>query len=174
MYRRLVTGTSGTMVANHTLNEIQLKFDARNKDARVFKFDYVAQGDTVNRDFFKNCGVKRMVRQVVKGYHSTIFAYGQTGAGKSYTMEGYKYQINEKGKYEPQIDQCVKDDNLGIVQRCSQYLLSTISKFKSNRKISVTVSFLQLYNERIYDLLNREMFKNKKTKMVFNQLRSNP
>jgi hypothetical protein len=110
----------------------------------------------------------------VKGYHSTIFAYGQTGAGKSYTMEGYKYQINEKGKYEPQIDQCVKDDNLGIVQRCSQYLLSTISKFKSNRKISVTVSFLQLYNERIYDLLNREMFKNKKTKMVFNQLRSNP
>ena len=42
-----------------------------------------------------------MVRQVVNGYHSTIFAYGQTGAGKSYTMEGYKYQINEKGKYEP-------------------------------------------------------------------------
>ena len=81
-----------------------MKFDARNKDARFFRFDYGAQGEIINRDFFKNCGVKQMVRQVVRGYHSTIFAYGQTGAGKSYTIEGYKYQINEKGKYEPQID----------------------------------------------------------------------
>jgi hypothetical protein len=62
----------------------------------------------------------------------------------------------------------VIDDNLGIVQRCSKYLLQNIQKVKQNRKISVTVSFLQLYNEKIYDLLNREMFKGKKGKMVFN------
>jgi hypothetical protein len=49
-----------------------------------------------------------------------------------------------------------------------------ISHAKKNRRISVNVSFMQLYNEKIFDLLNREMFKNKKTKMVFNQLRNNP
>lgn len=89
-YRR-VTGTSGTMVANATPNLIELRPDARNKDAKHFAFDYVAQGDVVNRDFFKQSGVKRMVRKVVNGFHSTIFAYGQTGSGKSFTMEGYKY-----------------------------------------------------------------------------------
>jgi hypothetical protein len=85
-------------------NEVQLKPDQRNKESKYFNFDYVAQGDVPNRDFFKSCGVKRMVRQVVKGYHSTIFAYGQTGAGKSFTMEGYKYQQDENGKYEPMIE----------------------------------------------------------------------
>jgi len=41
------------MVANATPNEIQLKPDARNKDAKFFKFDYVATGEVRNRDFFK-------------------------------------------------------------------------------------------------------------------------
>jgi hypothetical protein len=31
-----------------------------------------------------------------QGYHATIFAYGQTGAGKTFTMEGYQYDNNEK------------------------------------------------------------------------------
>jgi kinesin family protein 4/21/27 len=44
-----------------------------------------------------------MVQKVIRGYHSTIFAYGQTGAGKTYTMEGYQYQVTEKGKYVPMI-----------------------------------------------------------------------
>lgn len=42
-----------------------------------------------------------MIRQVVNGYHSTIFAYGQTGAGKTFTMEGYKYIQGPKGQFEP-------------------------------------------------------------------------
>jgi len=47
--------------------------------------------------------------------------------------------------------------------------MQKVNKMKLDRKISVTVSFLQLYNEKIFDLLNREMFKpNKKSKMVFN------
>ena len=45
-----------------------------------------------------------MIRQVVNGYHATLFAYGQTGAGKTYTMEGYKYIQNNKGLYEAQIE----------------------------------------------------------------------
>ena len=41
----------------------------------------------------------RMVKQVIEGFHSTIFCYGQTGAGKTYTMEGYKYDIDDKGVF---------------------------------------------------------------------------
>ena len=52
--KRLITATSGVMLANQVKsnNEIQLKFDARNKDSKVFQFDYVAEGDVANRDFF--------------------------------------------------------------------------------------------------------------------------
>jgi predicted ATPase len=96
-------------------NQVAMRFDARNKESKYFNFDMVAQGEIKQRDFFEKVGVKRMVRQVVHGYHSTIFAYGQTGAGKTYTMEGYKYQMNENGKYEPQIEQSVASDNLGVV-----------------------------------------------------------
>jgi len=68
----------------------------------------------------------------------------------------------------------VQSDSVGIVQRCTKVLLGEINKYKDKRRITFNVSFMQLYNEKIYDLLNREMFKNKKNKMVFNQLASNP
>ena len=42
-----------------------------------------------------------MVKSIFAGYHATVFAYGQTGTGKTYTMEGYKYSIDENGVYSP-------------------------------------------------------------------------
>jgi hypothetical protein len=73
-------------------------------------------------------------------------------------MEGYKYLPNDKGIYLPRLT----DDNLGLVQRCARMLLQEISRVRSEtplRKISINVSFMQLYNERIYDLLNGSMFR---------------
>ena len=101
-----------------------------------------------------------MVSNVVKGYHATIFAYGQTGSGKTYTMEGYKYQQDEKGTFSPQIDMAVKGDTLGLVQRCVGQLLTEVQEKRKNsqNRISVNISFLQLYNEKIFDLLNSDMF----------------
>lgn len=61
-----------------------------------------------------------MVRQVINGYHATLFAYGQTGAGKTYTMEGYKYIKNSKGKLEPQIYPAMQSNTVGLVQRCTR------------------------------------------------------
>jgi hypothetical protein len=78
-------------------------------------------------------------------------------------MEGYKYLPNEKGIYLPRIAE-ESPDNFGLVQRCSQLLLSEIARAKSEnplRKISVNVSYMQIYNERIYDLLNGSMFRKK-------------
>mmetsp|Transcript_23001 Transcript_23001/g.30590 ORF Transcript_23001/g.30590 Transcript_23001/m.30590 type:complete len:202 (+) Transcript_23001:871-1476(+) len=50
--------------------------------------------------------------------------------------------------------------------------MKSLSKRMSDRRLTVNVSFLQLYNEKIYDLLNRDMFKpQKQGKMVFNMLR---
>jgi len=64
---------------------------------------------------------------VVNGYHATIFAYGQTGAGKTYTMEGYKYFKNQKGEFEPMITQSLESNEVGIVQRCTKELVKILS-----------------------------------------------
>jgi hypothetical protein len=74
----------------------------------------------------------------MQGYHGTIFAYGQTGSGKTYTMEGNQRQT-------------------GITQRSVHELFARISEMKQQepqRHYSVFVSYLQIYNEKVYDLLN--------------------
>lgn len=110
-------------------------------------------------EVFEESYIPFMVKQVVEGFHSTIFAYGQTGSGKTYTMEGYKYVPNDKGIYLP----LLSTDNLGLVQRCSQLLMDEVQLARGARKITVNVSFMQIYNERIYDLLNGAVFRRKTT-----------
>ena len=46
-----------------------------------------------------------MVKSIFAGYHATVFAYGQTSTGKTYTMEGYKYSSDEQGYIKPILDQ---------------------------------------------------------------------
>ena len=47
---------------------------------------------------FNECNIASLLDRTIEGYHATLFAYGQTGAGKTYTMEGYEYSF---GKQKP-------------------------------------------------------------------------
>ena len=72
-----------------------------------------------------------------EGYNNCIFAYGQTGSGKSYSMMGYGKEI-------------------GIIPQICQEMFSRISQIQSDgvTKCTVEVSYLEIYNERVRDLLN--------------------
>jgi hypothetical protein len=50
--------------------------DARNKDNKNFQFDLLADGETNQKDFYEMAGISHLVKKVVRGYHSTVFAYG--------------------------------------------------------------------------------------------------
>ena len=106
-----------------------------------------------------------MVKKVVEGYHATVFAYGQTGSGKTFTMEGYEYQQAQKQgdrhNQAPIIDP--NSQNIGITQRAVNDLFKEIrrSKEEDGKHISIFVSFLQIYNERVYDLLNAHSLNSK-------------
>ena len=50
-------------------------------------------------------------------------------------------------------------NQVGLVQRCTRQLMKSLSKMTQDRRVTINVSFLQLYNEKIYDLLNRDIFK---------------
>ncbi|KAG5802929.1 hypothetical protein H9Q74_012077 [Fusarium xylarioides] len=72
-----------------------------------------------------------------QGYNNCIFAYGQTGSGKSYSMMGYGKEI-------------------GIVPLICQDMFRRINELKKDKttKCTVEVSYLEIYNERVRDLLN--------------------
>ncbi|CAJ0929234.1 unnamed protein product, partial [Mesorhabditis belari] len=87
---------------------------------------------------------KKHVELVLAGYNCTIFAYGQTGTGKTYCMEGgadKAYSGNWK-----------TDPNLGIIPRAMEHIFDTLEA-EGVEEYCVRVSYLEIYNEELFDLL---------------------
>lgn len=76
---------------------------------------------------------------VLRGNHVSLFVYGQTGTGKTYTM----------GTLE-----AIKREDQGLIPLSLNYLLNELKKSKSESDWSISLSFMQIYLEDIYDLLN--------------------
>ena len=107
-----------------------------------FTFDSVFDLDSTQLDVYTQTA-KPAVQSVLEGYNSTIFAYGQTGTGKTYTMEGFTYNN--------------KDPERGIIQRTIENIFYFIeSTSNENTKFIIRASYLQIYNENISDLLKPE------------------
>lgn len=82
--------------------------------------------------------IRPTVDDILNGYNGTVFAYGQTGAGKSYTMMGTDID-DENGK--------------GIIPRMIEQIFASILASPSNIEYTVRVSYMEIYMERIRDLL---------------------
>lgn len=82
--------------------------------------------------------IRPTVDDILNGYNGTVFAYGQTGAGKSYTMMGTDID-DEMGK--------------GIIPRIVEQMFASILTSPSNIEYTVRVSYMEIYMERIRDLL---------------------
>lgn len=82
--------------------------------------------------------IRSTVDDILNGYNGTVFAYGQTGAGKSYTMMGSN------------IDD---DESKGIIPRIVEQMFESIMTSPGNIEYTVRVSYMEIYMERIRDLL---------------------
>lgn len=103
-----------------------------------FTFDRVFGMDSRQPDIFE-FSIRSTVEDVMNGYNGTVFAYGQTGAGKSYTMMG--------DMDDP--------DKMGIIPRIVKQIFDAILLFGSATvEYTVGVSYMEIYMERIRDLLN--------------------
>ncbi|OIW11363.1 hypothetical protein TanjilG_19619 [Lupinus angustifolius] len=91
--------------------------------------------------------VTPIVNEVLEGFNCTIFAYGQTGTGKTYTMEGEckRSKSGPNGELPP---------GAGVIPRAIKQIFDTLES--QNDEYSVKVTFLELYNEEITDLLAPE------------------
>lgn len=89
-----------------------------------------------------------IVDKVLEGYNGTILAYGQTGTGKTYTMTGQPETPHSRG----------------IIPNTFAHIFGHIAKAKENQKFLVRVSYMEIYNEEVRDLLGKELNKSLEVK----------
>ncbi|KAL8236585.1 hypothetical protein R6Q59_017666 [Mikania micrantha] len=113
---------------------------------RVFTFDKVFGPTAQQKDLYEQAVIP-IVNEVLEGFNCTIFAYGQTGTGKTYTMEGECKRAKSGPNGELPLE-------AGVIPRSVKQIFDTLEG--QNAEYSVKVTFLELYNEEITDLLAPE------------------
>ncbi|RCN50009.1 kinesin motor domain protein [Ancylostoma caninum] len=107
----------------------------RKDGSEIYTFDDVFDQLCTNEQIYENV-MTGIVDSALAGFNTAVCAYGQSGAGKTHTLTG-------------------SEDEDGIVQNTFDALLETISKASSNdRKYMLRISYIEIYNERIRDLLS--------------------
>ncbi|KAI9349548.1 P-loop containing nucleoside triphosphate hydrolase protein [Obelidium mucronatum] len=132
----------------------EIKFDADQKSVHIhipkgqdggfinnqqenwdFKFDNILHNASQEK-LYDECGLP-IVKSVMEGYHGTIMAYGQTGAGKTFTMTG----ATENYKHR------------GLIPRAISHIFREVAE-RPQMACTVRISYLEIYNEQIVDLLS--------------------
>lgn len=116
-------------------NTVSLTKGDNDPDPKTFTFNSAYAWDCTQQDIYDDAG-RPIVQAVLDGYNGTILAYGQTGTGKTYTMEGV-------------VD---NEEHKGIILHAFDHIFAHISTVK-DREFLVRASFLQIYMEDVYDLL---------------------
>uniref|UniRef100_A0ACD5ZH07 Uncharacterized protein n=1 Tax=Avena sativa TaxID=4498 RepID=A0ACD5ZH07_AVESA len=111
---------------------------------RTFAFDKVFGPSSKQKDLFEQ-SISPIVHEVLEGYNCTIFAYGQTGTGKTYTMEGGGTRKAKSGELPT---------DAGVIPRSVRQIFDILEA--QCAEYSMKVTFLELYNEEITDLLAPE------------------
>uniref|UniRef100_A0A673G0P7 Kinesin-like protein n=1 Tax=Sinocyclocheilus rhinocerous TaxID=307959 RepID=A0A673G0P7_9TELE len=105
---------------------------------KTFTFDAVYDGCSKQSDLYDET-VRPLIDSVLRGFNGTIFAYGQTGTGKTYTMQG----------------QWLDAESRGIIPNSFEHIFTHISR-SQNQQYLVRASYLEIYQEEIRDLLTKD------------------
>ncbi|XP_071040217.1 kinesin-like protein KIF3A isoform X2 [Parasteatoda tepidariorum] len=106
---------------------------------KTFTFDTVFGTDSTQLDVY-NLAARPIVDNVLEGYNGTIFAYGQTGTGKTFTMEGNRDIPEQKG----------------IIPNSFAHIFGHIAKAEGDKRFLVRATYLEIYNEEVRDLLGKD------------------
>lgn len=110
--------------------------EGKEGDARQFTYDQSYWWDEAQDKVYNDLG-KGTIEKAIEGFNGTVFAYGQTGSGKTYSMMGYNGD--------------------GIIPRLNKDLMVAVKTAREtdpSNEFLVTVSYLEIYNEVVKDLLN--------------------
>jgi len=116
----------------------QIVLDVKGEEHK-YAFDHALEPDIRQEVIYETLGLP-LINQAFGGFNSAIFAYGQTGSGKTHTMLNHRAGPEERGLI-PRISD-------GIYSR-----IATLTEQHPTRRFLIQCSFLEIYNEIIYDLL---------------------
>ncbi|CAG2112872.1 unnamed protein product, partial [Medioppia subpectinata] len=105
---------------------------------KTFSYDGAYFTDSFTEQIYNEIAFP-LVESVTEGYNGTVFAYGQTGCGKSFTMQGITSPASQRG----------------IIPRAFEHIFEAIATAE-NTKFLVFASYLEIYNEEIRDLLGKD------------------
>lgn len=112
-----------------------------NEPPKSFTFDSIYDWNSKQRDLYDET-FRPLVESVLNGFNGTIFAYGQTGTGKTYTMEGVRSDENQRG----------------VIPNSFEHIFTHIARTQ-NQQFLVRASYLEIYQEEIRDLLAKDQNK---------------
>jgi len=111
-----------------------------HKKERKYFFNNIFTENNNNKDVF-DIAIKPIIRNVINGYNSTALAYGVTGTGKTHTIFG---------------DLSLQNGEDGISIKACDYLFRKLSSQYFEDEFIIKVSYIEIYNENVIDLLNNE------------------
>ncbi|XP_028250648.1 kinesin-like protein KIF3B [Parambassis ranga] len=138
--REEVAGSENILEIDDKLGQITIRNPKAPPDEpmKVFTFDSVYGWNSKQSDIYDDA-VRPLVESVLHGFNGTIFAYGQTGTGKTFTMQG--------ASNDP--------DRRGVIPNSFQHIFTQISRTQ-NQKYLVRSSYLEIYQEDVRDLLCKD------------------
>jgi hypothetical protein len=135
--REVHEGSRRCLVAQVERSAITLEAKPKPK---TFTYDFVADEDISQDEIFQVVG-KPITTSCLSGYNATVFAYGQTGAGKTHTIIGPEDSLSEER---------------GLLPRCIEFLFTSINREVrrcEGLEFLVKCSFIEIYQEQVIDLL---------------------
>ncbi|KAJ0404184.1 hypothetical protein P43SY_002027 [Pythium insidiosum] len=124
----------------------------KNGQLKTLLADAVFQGDASQDDVFRS--VEDCIDGLLAGFDCSVFAYGQTGTGKTHTMSGLPHHDDGREDFSDGADGFDMRPEFGIVPRGIAKLFDAIDAARSSAvSFSVYCSFVEIYNEKIYDIL---------------------
>ncbi|XP_013380347.1 kinesin-II 95 kDa subunit [Lingula anatina] len=120
---------------------VEVKSPKPGELPKKFTFDSVYDWDSKQCDLYDET-FRDLVESVLNGFNGTIFAYGQTGTGKTFTMQGVK----------------TDPDLRGVIPNSFEHIYQHIARAQ-NQQYLVRASYIEIYQEEIRDLLNKDQNK---------------
>ncbi|OQR92689.1 kinesin, partial [Thraustotheca clavata] len=140
----IITDPAGLGSPRRSPTKVTLWKQAFNYDYSYWSYDPQDASYASQQCLYKDLGT-RVLEDAWKGFNSSLFAYGQTGAGKSFSMMGKAKNSNNHNVATQ-----------GLIPRICHGLFEKINcKTIYSGSFLVKMSYVEIYNERVYDLLNR-------------------
>lgn len=186
-HQSIVEFESKTRIIVHDSSEspsdqLGTKSGERKNFSHVYDFDAVFDFNSKQQEIYNEV-CKPIVDGILEGYNGTIFAYGQTGTGKTYTMEGSSqhslsntnfkqltssaqqtkvdHQLKLEKRGSSALDNSKSDtslngnDSIGIIPRAFEQIFDYIEKHPQIQFL-IRASYLEIYQEEIHDLLRKD------------------